>query len=176
MRVLAVDESRASELAEVIRGAFVTVAREFGFSEKDAPSNPAFLRTESMLKSMKEGLAMFGAFEGDAMVGCIGIKPLAGGSAFSIERVAVLPEFRHKGRGKLLLDHACREIVSRGGEKASIGIIDENKVLKEWYAAYGFAQTALKKFPHLPFVVCFMEKSLLPEKGRPAEKDGDTSS
>lgn len=42
----------------------------------------------------------------------------------------------------------------------SIGIINENKVLKQWYSSFGFNETGFKKFPHLPFTVCFMEKKI----------------
>jgi hypothetical protein len=46
------------------------------------------------------------------------------------------------------------------GKKVSVGIIDENLVLKNWYRDYGFVQTDIRRFEHLPFVVCFMEKEL----------------
>ncbi|MEJ6951365.1 hypothetical protein [Natronospora cellulosivora (SeqCode)] len=38
-----------------------------------------------------------------------------------------------------------------------IGVINENKVLKEWYIDLGFLETGRKNFSHLPFEVCFME-------------------
>ncbi len=42
----------------------------------------------------------------------------------------------------------------------SVGLVDENAVLKRWYAALGFRETGKKRFAHLPFTVCFMEKAL----------------
>jgi hypothetical protein len=47
-----------------------------------------------------------------------------------------------------------------GGRKLSIGVVDENAVLKRWYAAQGFRETGRKRFPHLPFTVSFMEKGV----------------
>jgi hypothetical protein len=46
------------------------------------------------------------------------------------------------------------------GVKVSIGIINENTILKKWYADYGFIETAIKEYSHLPFNVCLMEKSI----------------
>ena len=44
----------------------------------------------------------------------------------------------------------------RDAEEITIGIIEENTVLKNWYADHGFVHTGTKKFPHLPFTVGFM--------------------
>jgi len=45
-----------------------------------------------------------------------------------------------------------------GGELIiTIGIIEENTRLKEWYKAYGFVHTGTKKFEHMPFTAGFME-------------------
>jgi hypothetical protein len=41
-------------------------------------------------------------------------------------------------------------------------MMDEHSVLKRWYLGLGFRETELTKFAHLPFVVCFMEKKLVP--------------
>jgi ribosomal protein S18 acetylase RimI-like enzyme len=34
----------------------------------------------------------------------------------------------------------------------------ENTRLKRWYEGYGFRETAVKKYPHLPFTVCEMDR------------------
>jgi hypothetical protein len=44
-----------------------------------------------------------------------------------------------------------------GGHKISIGIIEENTVLKRWYSNNGFIHLGTKTFDHLPFTVGFME-------------------
>lgn len=38
----------------------------------------------------------------------------------------------------------------------TIGILEENKVLKEWYIKNGFVCNGTRKFEHLPFTVGFM--------------------
>jgi hypothetical protein len=50
--------------------------------------------------------------------------------------------------------------VEFGGNKITIGIIDENTVLKDWYSANGFIHTGVKRYEHLPFAVGYMEWEL----------------
>ena len=76
-----------------------------------------------------------------------------------MERLAVLPSYRHRGIGRALMDFAFEAVKKHGGKKVSIGIINENRVLKNWYMEYGFVETGTRVFRHLPFEVCFMEKA-----------------
>ena len=50
---------------------------------------------------------------------------------------------------------------AKGAKKLSIGIIYEQKVLKDWYKDIGFRETGIRKFEHLPFTVGFMEIDLV---------------
>jgi ribosomal protein S18 acetylase RimI-like enzyme len=77
-----------------------------------------------------------------------------------MEKLAVLPDKRHNGCGRMLMDFACEIIREKNGNLISIGIINENTVLKNWYIKYGFKEKEVKRFPHLPFEVCFMEKEI----------------
>jgi hypothetical protein len=108
---------------------------------------------------MADGLQLFGGYVSDVLVGVIGIKQM-NPREFEIERLAVLPEYRHRRFGAKLMIFACEKIVRDGGEKACIGIVDDNTVLKQWYEQQGFVVTDIKRFPHLPFTVCLMERVL----------------
>ena len=44
-------------------------------------------------------------------------------------------------------------------KKLSIGLMDEHTVLKNWYKELGFKGIGAQVFHHLPFTVCFMERS-----------------
>jgi ribosomal protein S18 acetylase RimI-like enzyme len=147
-------------LRGVLQAAFGTVAAEFYLTRENAPSNPAFITLPALKKSLDRGLIMFGLFRRGELIGCIGIEDSKKDNVFFIERVAVLPEHRHNGFGKKLMDFALETIKERNGRKISIGIIDENTVLKEWYQQQGFSPVAVKRFPHLPFTVAFLEKKL----------------
>lgn len=47
-----------------------------------------------------------------------------------------------------------------GGRRLSIGVMYENRALVRWYERAAFAPVGTRTFPHLPFVVCFMERDL----------------
>jgi ribosomal protein S18 acetylase RimI-like enzyme len=58
------------------------------------------------------------------------------------------------------MDFAIERIKAFGGKRVSIGLIDSNTCLKEWYRRQGFEETGIKSFEHLPFNVCFMDKMI----------------
>ena len=69
-----------------------------------------------------------------------------------------VPRLPAQGYGRQLIDAAVRAVKEAGGRRISIGIINENTVLKEWYKSNGFTETEIKEFPHLPFSVCYLER------------------
>jgi ribosomal protein S18 acetylase RimI-like enzyme len=151
------DEIDAS--ASIIRSSFMTVAKEFHITQENCASNPAFITSEKLMESKNKGIKFFGLFLGDIQIGCVAIEK-AKDHVFYMERLAVVPEHRHKGYGKELTDFVFKYADSQGGQKVSIGIINENIELKHWYAEYGFTETSIRKYDHLPFTVCFMEKRI----------------
>ncbi len=148
-----------NDAANVVRNAFITVAEEFHLTKENAPTNPAFIGVEAMEKMRDKGAAMFAAYEGETCIGFVAAQK-AGEETFYMERLAVLPKYRHGGCGRKLMDTVFEYVQNNGGQRVSIGIINENTRLKKWYQQYGFLQTGLKHFEHLPFEVCFMEKSV----------------
>ena len=104
---------------------------------------------------------MFRFVDGNKTVGFVAIEqPDENQAKWYIEKLSVIPEFRKKGIGKKLMDHAITEIKKKGGSEISIALIDEQTILKEWYANMGFNHVLTKNFSHLPFNVCFMEMKL----------------
>jgi ribosomal protein S18 acetylase RimI-like enzyme len=71
--------------------------------------------------------------------------------------VSVLPEYRHLGYGKALLNFCKSKIKEFGGNKIEIGIIEENTKLKNWYAENGFVHTGTREYEDLQFIVGHME-------------------
>jgi ribosomal protein S18 acetylase RimI-like enzyme len=153
-------DEQKHELVKVIRESNATVAKEFNLTMENAPTNPAFITHDALVDSMNKGLTMYGFYEGKRLVGCVGIQDSKKDNTFYIARLSVLPEYRHNNIGMRLLDFAFEEIKSGNGKIASIGIINENEVLKNWYKKYGFEETGLKTFDHLPFTVCFLQKKV----------------
>lgn len=143
----------------VIRRAFLTVADEFNLTEENCPTNGAFIGIDELREMKGKGIAMFGLSVNNEQVGFVAVEK-ANDEVFYIEKLAVLPEYRHNGYGRMLLDFAFEHVKNNNGKKVSIAIINENKILKDWYTSYGFTETMVKEFPHLPFKVCFMEKAV----------------
>ena len=149
------------QCTQVISASFKTVAEEFHLTENNAPTNPAFLTIKILKIYMNKGIELFGYYENNTIIGCIAIEQSHDEKdIFFIERLAVIPEKRHKGYGTQLIDYAIKRIKEKNGKKASIGIINDNKRLKKWYVRLGFKEVNLKKFNHLPFKVCFLDKKI----------------
>lgn len=143
----------------VIRKSFATVADEFHLTEQNAATNGAFMKMERLHRDFDNGVIMFGYFDANKIVGFMQLAS-KDKEVYEFQKLAVLPEYRHKAYGKKLIDFAKDKVMSDGGRKITIGIIEENKQLKEWYLKNGFVHTGTKKFEHLPFTVGFMELHL----------------
>lgn len=152
-------EDGLRESVEVIRGSFITVATDFGLGEKTCPTHPAFISLAKLKELKEKGVKTFGLFHDSKQIGFVAIEK-SDDALYYMEKLSVLPEYRHKGMGKLLIDFVFGYVAKRNGDKVSIGIIDKNTMLKNWYRKYGFVETGVKRFEHLPFLVCFMEKKV----------------
>ncbi len=80
-----------------------------------------------------------------------------GNGGYEMNDVSILPEWRHYGYGKRMIDFCKEKVKELSGNKITIGIVEENTVLKDWYTANGFIHTGTKIFEHLPFTVGYME-------------------
>ncbi len=158
--IRSIDEQELEECATVIRAGFLTVAKEFGITKENAPTNGAFIEKERLIEERAKGNRMYAAVQGDRLIGYMQLEKSTP-EVYFLQKLVVLPEYRHMGIGKALLDYAKEKVAEWGGNKLSIGIIEENKVLKDWYLSYGFEPTTIRKFEHLPFTVGFMEFRLV---------------
>ena len=148
--------------AEMIRASFASVAREFGITKENCPRHTSFITVEELEAGLDRGWLPFGLYglsadgQWPSLQGYVSLSE-EGEGVFKLHNLAVLPERRHKGYGKQLLDFLKAKVTELGGNKITLGMIEENTVLKAWYAANGFVHTGTKKFPHLPFTVGFFE-------------------
>ncbi|MBQ7378506.1 MAG: GNAT family N-acetyltransferase [Clostridia bacterium] len=145
----------------VIHQSFATVAKQFGLTRENCPKHTSFLPLSYLETQLGWGWHMFGLFAGKALIGYVSLS--AEGNIYTLHNLAVLPEYRHRGFGKQLLDHAKAHAKDLGGSVIKIGIIEESTVLKEWYAANGFVHTGSQKYEHLPFTTGYMEYNLRKE-------------
>ena len=138
---------------------YETVAVEFGLTEENCPDRGRASLLFAKLGDMFDaGTLMFGYYLDDILVGYLGMN--LWGDVCSIDDLIVLPEHRHKGYGKELLDFGKEKAISLGAGKIRLGMIDDNKRLRKWYEDNGFATVEYKQYDGAPFLVGKMECSL----------------
>ena len=102
---------------------------------------------------------MFVCCQDGKIVGYYSLALLKDGNA-ELNNLAVIPEYRHRGIGDALLKHSFEEAKKRNCSVMKIGIVEENKVLRQWYEARGFVHTGTEKFDFFPFTCGYLELEL----------------
>lgn len=151
--------SDLEDCIQVIHKSFATVASEFNLSEQNCPRHPSFMKIDVLHKRFADGEQMFGLYEQEKLVGYVSMS-VDKENAAELHHLAVLPDFRHQGYGKRLIDYCEMKAKELGCHKIKVAIIEENKILKNWYLQNGFIHLLTKGFNSLPFTVGFMEKHL----------------
>ena len=142
---------------DIIHKSFQTVADEMNLTKDNCPSYTAFIPIEKLISQFENNTPMLLYQYNRRFVGYFSLS--INDDSVELNNLAVLPEYRHLGIGKELVDYAItysKNIL--GANKIKIGIVEENTILKEWYEKIGFVHIGTKKFEHLPFTVGFMEK------------------
>jgi ribosomal protein S18 acetylase RimI-like enzyme len=146
-----------SNIRALLNCSFQTVMDELHFTRQMLPGNPAFLDEKTILRQMgNRNIAFYGLWENSALISCYALEVIDTISA-NLERVCVHPDKRHQGIGLQLLNDSVNRAANFNLRKIQITVINEHLKLKNLYRAFGYRETALKKFEHLPFTVCYME-------------------
>lgn len=151
-----VEKSDLPACLSVIRESFRTVAEDFGLTPENCPKHTAFLPLYYLETQMDWGWHLYALYAGKKIIGYMSLSK-EGETTYELHNLSVLPDYRHNGFGKQLLDHAKETVRSLGGTTLRIGIIEESTVLKNWYITNGFTHTGTKKFNHLPFTSGYLE-------------------
>lgn len=96
------------------------------------------------------------------IIGCVAFEKSRSGTGY-LNRLSVLPSYRKRGIGALLVQHIVGYAKIKKIDRISIGIIANHVELKDWYLKLGFEENGHKEFPHLPFDVLFMKYDTLGE-------------
>jgi diaminopimelate decarboxylase len=142
------------EYADVIRKSFATVAEEFGYTH--SPEFSSNIPNELLEERVVPGYHPFGAFFEGKMIGFVSLTD-EGEGIYKLAKLTVLPEFRHFGYGKTLLDYCKGKICELGGKKITLKLMEDDTRLINWYRSNGFIHTGTKKYDHVPFSVGHME-------------------
>ena len=144
------------EYADVIRRSFATAAKDYGLTIENCPIHWSFITDEALAEKFQDGYYPFGLFVDNKIIGFVSLAYIDDG-IYEMNALSVLPEYRHNGYGKLLLDFCKNKMRELGGDLLKISLADTDIILKKWYVANGFIQTGVKKFESLPLPVGYME-------------------
>ncbi len=151
-----VNSSELQACLEVIHESFKTVAVQFGLTQENCPKHTSFIPLSFLEAQRNWGWHMYALYADEKIIGYMSLSR-ENDDAYELHNLAVLPEYRHNGFGKMLLNHAKTVVKSFGGNVIKIGIIEESTVLKNWYIANGFEHVGTKKFDHLPFTSGYLK-------------------
>lgn len=145
----------------LIRSSFMTVADEFGITKENAPRFTAFAISADRLywHMEKEHRPMFVAEEEGVICGYYSLLIQENGEC-ELNNLAVLPQYRHRGIGKQLLDHAYATAKSVGCHLMNIGIVEENTILRTWYEKNGAIHIRTEKYDFFPFTCGYLKREL----------------
>ena len=145
----------------LIRTSFMTVADEYGFTEENAPRFTAFaISADRLYLHMdQEHRPMFAAEEDSILCGYYSLLIQENGEC-ELNNLAVLPQYRHRGIGKQLLEHSFAVAKSMGCHSMNIGIVEENTVLRKWYEQNGAVHIGTQKYDFFPFTCGYLKRAL----------------
>lgn len=149
----------AAKIAFIISKANKDVAELFDLTSKNAPKHPSFYTPHWVLSDFNRGEQYFLYADDGVEKGCVAFEQPDTETAY-LNRLSVLPRFRHNGIGSALVQHILDYADSKSILTVSIGIIAEHDVLKQWYLKLGFIEGDTRKFEHLPFNVQYMRYDL----------------
>jgi len=118
-----------------------------------------YITLNELENEAKKGTIFYGLFNKDKLIGCIGLIQKSEES-YKIVRLAVLSEYRHKGYGENLMEHAETIAILNGGLKMSLGFRSQNEELKKWYLNLGYEIEKIKTYKDNKSDICFAKKKL----------------
>lgn len=161
MRIERVDLAKEiGAVGDLVRLAFADIADLLSFTRENSPGFTAFVSDEKLLAQLDRAEARcLGIREDGKLVGFVAIAPYE--DEYIVTRLAVRPEFRHRGYGRALMDAACDAAREMGLSEIGLGLVNENTALKRWYLAQGFVMYGQPyPAPGEAYTVCEMVKAL----------------
>lgn len=144
------------QVLELIHKSFATVAANLGFTKENCPGHTSFMPMEKLQNYYEWGFLMYGLYEDGELVGYVSLAKQPEGH-YDLNNLAVLPEKRHCGYGRMLVEFCKEKALELGAPKIKLGIIEDSWIIKNFYEGLGFVHTGTQKFDHLPFTVGYME-------------------
>lgn len=156
-------------LSALIRESFHDVARQFRLTQDNCPTHPAFCQVSWITEAMDRQVKFYLLTLDQEPAGCVALEWAKVDTCY-LERLAVLRQYRGRGLGTMLVNHALDQARQLGVAKVDLTIIARHVELQNWYERLGFTLRKTATYPHLPFEVAFMR--LEPNGGGAANTTG----
>jgi len=148
--------SELRECLDVLKAGYEDIAIKFGMTEDNCPyrgrTRLPFVEFE---KEFLTGYQMYGYFFQEKLVGFLSL--VFKENRMDIHDLAILPEYQNNGFGSDLMRFAKEKAAERKCERIMLGMIDDNKRLKDWYEKHGFITIDQKRFDTVTYTVGKME-------------------
>ena len=148
-----------SILTQIIKNSFKEVAQKFNLNENNAPTHASNCTNNWIITALKKGIKYYLLEFKNNPIGCVALEIVNSKKCY-LERLSVLPEYRKKGFGKILVDFTINKAKEFEINRIEIGVIAKDLELMNWYKKLGFILNQITKFNHLPFDVALMFKDI----------------
>ncbi len=147
-------------LVEILRASFEPVARRFGFTRESCPTHTSLIEQGWLEWEFDHGAEYFvGVEDGGGAVSCVSMKVGSPHEA-ELKRLAVIPARQGNGFGRRMVEEVENQCRARRIGKLKLSIVAHHSELHEWYRWLGYSDTAIESYPHLPFKVQCMAKTI----------------
>lgn len=168
IRIRKATKADSETLAEILRAAFQPIASKFSLNKSICPTHTSFVEKGWLDWEFDHGAEyLIGHDEKGYPLSCVSIKSISD-DAVELRRLAVLPEYQHKGLGRRMvreIEKMCRD---RNICRIKVGIVAQHSELHEWYKSEGYIDTSTEMISALPFKVQYMEKRITNDNNQDA--------
>jgi GNAT superfamily N-acetyltransferase len=119
-----------SKLSGIIRHAYKDVAQRFSLTPENCPKHPSNCTDEWVQSDLDRGVIYYVLERNQDICGCTAMEK-AGPDICYLERLSILPKYRRKGLGSMLVHHIFQEAQALGVSNVGIGIISQQHELKK---------------------------------------------
>ena len=145
------------QLAPVITQSFYTPYERYHLA--DYPHSGIHFSRLDFQSLNQKGAVWYIANHYEIPIGCVALVPISPGH-WRIHKLAVLPDYRGKGLGKLLLWHGERHAFTEGARKLSLSCLLEDEPLMRFYNRLGYRLRKEKAYKKTVHHMAFLEKKM----------------
>ncbi len=154
------DESCAEQIAWMIGVSFAAQAKELGLDRQSCPDYVAFETAADVRRDLAGGTRAYLFYLDGVPVATVRLHIGPDGRTGSIDRLAVLPQYRGRDLGARCVYFAEGALRALGAKKVRLSIVASFAKLESFYHRLGYATKEDKTYPGLPFTVRYLQKKL----------------